>query len=107
MWNLLVFLVVQYSDELGYCYEEWPLQWYMKAYSLGWFIVIGILPLSIVTGLYGSVVYNLWVSGHKPVEVTQESHENGSHRDSCLRSVLASDSHCLFTGFLRVTGKAR
>ena len=73
MWNFPVLLVAQYSDELDYCYEEWPLQWYIKAYSLGWFIVIGILPLSIMTGLYGCVVYNLWVSGHKPVEVTQSA----------------------------------
>ena len=73
MWNFPMFLVVRYSDELDYCYEEWPLQWYMKAYSLGWFIVIGILPLSIMTGLYGRVVYNLWVSGHQPIEVTQRA----------------------------------
>jgi len=92
MWNLPVFLVGQYSDELDYCYEEWPLQWYMKAYSLGWLIVIGILPLSIMTGLYGCVVYTL---------LGKWSHKNGSPRESCLRSVLASDSHCLCTGFLR------
>ena len=73
MWNLPIFLVVKYNDELNYCYEEWPSQWYMKAYSMGWFIVIGILPLSIMTGLYGRVVYTLWVSGHQPVEVRQRA----------------------------------
>ena len=73
MWNFPLFLVAQYSHELDLCYEEWPLQWYMKAYSLGWLIIVGILPLSIMTGLYGRVVCNLWVRGHQPTEVTQRA----------------------------------
>ena len=73
MWNLPLFLVRRYSHELDLCYDKWPLQWYMKAYSLAWLIVVGILPLSIMTGLYGRVVYNLWARGHQPIEVTQRA----------------------------------
>ena len=73
VWNFPLFLVVKYSKELDFCYEEWPLEWYMNAYSLGWLIVIGILPLSIMTSLYSRVVFNLWVRGHQPVELTQRA----------------------------------
>lgn len=73
VWNLPLFLVVRYSEDLDFCYEVWPVPWYMKAYSVSWLIVIGILPVSIMAGLYSRVVYNLWVRGDQPVELTQRA----------------------------------
>ena len=73
LWNFPLFLVVRYSEELDFCYEVWPTKRYMNAYSLGWLIIIGILPLSIMTCLYSRVVYNLWVRGDQPVELTQRT----------------------------------
>lgn len=73
LWNFPLFFVVRYSKELDFCHEVWPKGWYMNAYSLGWLIVIGLLPLSIMTCLYSRVVYNLWVRGEQPVEVTQQA----------------------------------
>lgn len=73
LWNFPLFFVVRYNAEIDFCYEVWPLGWYMNAYSLGWLIVIGILPVSIMTCLYSRVVCKLWVSGETPVEGTQRA----------------------------------
>lgn len=73
VWNFPLFLVVRYSEKLSFCYEVWPMKSYMNAYSLGWLIAIGILPLSIMSCLYSRVVYNLWVTGEQPEEVTQQT----------------------------------
>ena len=45
----------------------------MNAYSLGWLIVIGILPVTIMTGLYSRVVYQLWVKTSQPVDLPQRA----------------------------------
>lgn len=70
-WNLPLFLLVKYDASLDFCYEDWPPGWYMNAYSLGWLIMIGILPVTIMSVLYSRVVYQLWVRKSQPVDLPQ------------------------------------
>lgn len=73
LWNLPVFVLVKYDESIDFCYEDWPLGWYMNAYSLGWLIVIGVLPLTIMASLYSRVVFKLWVRPSQPEELTQRA----------------------------------
>lgn len=73
IWNLPLFVLVKYDQVIDFCYEDWPSGWYMNAYSLGWLIVIGIIPLSIMVFLYTRVVIKLWVKTSQPVEITQRA----------------------------------
>ena len=73
IWNLPLFLLVKYDKDSDFCYEDWPPGWYMNAYSLGWLTVIGILPVTIMTGLYSRVVYQLWVKTSQPVDLPQRA----------------------------------
>ena len=73
IWNLPVFVLVKYNEDLDFCFEDWPSGWYLNAYSLGWLIVIGILPLTIMTILYSRVVFKLWVRTSQNVEVSQRA----------------------------------
>ncbi|XP_022782767.1 pyroglutamylated RFamide peptide receptor-like [Stylophora pistillata] len=72
-WNFPLFLLVKYDASLDFCYEEWPPGWYMNAYSLGWLIIIGILPVTVMSGLYSRVVYQLWVRTSQPVDLPQRA----------------------------------
>ena len=65
-WNIPVYVLVKYN-------EDWLSGWYLNAYSLGWLIVVGILPLSVMTLLYSRVVFKLWVTSSQPVEQSQRA----------------------------------
>ena len=73
LWNLPVYVLVKYNEDLDFCLEDWPSGWYLNAYSLGWLIVVGILPLSVMTLLYSRVVFKLWVTSSQPVEQSQRA----------------------------------
>lgn len=73
LWNLPLFLVVRYSKDSDFCHEVWPLRWYLKAYSMCWLIVIGLLPVSIMAFLYSRVVCKLWVNDERPINITQRA----------------------------------
>ena len=73
LWNLPVYVLVKYNEDLDFCLEDWPSGWYFNAYSLGWLIVVGILPLSVMTLLYSRVVFKLWVTSSQPVEQSQRA----------------------------------
>lgn len=72
IWNFPLFLLLKYDEVIDFCYEDWPSGWYMNAYSLGWLIAIGIIPLTIMASLYSQVVIKLWVRS-QPVELTQRA----------------------------------
>ena len=65
-WNIPVYVLVKYN-------EDWLSGWYLNAYSLGWLIVVGILPLSVMMLLYSRVVFKLWVTKSQPVEQSQRA----------------------------------
>ena len=73
IWNLPLFLLVKYDKDLDFCYQDWPPGWYINVYSFGWLIFIGILPVTIMTGLYSRVVYQLWVKTSQAVDLPQSA----------------------------------
>ena len=73
IWNLPLFFLLKYDKVIDFCFEDWPSGWYLNAYSLGWLIMIGIIPLSIMVFLYTRVVIKLWVRTSQPVELTQRA----------------------------------
>ena len=60
LWNIPLFAAVTYRDDLGSCGEEWSDTILPIIYSLGWSVVAGTLPISIMSYLYTRVVHKLW-----------------------------------------------
>jgi hypothetical protein len=60
--NIPSFLIRTYDKEKNFCIDNWPKQqlWLAKAYSTLWFVVAGIVPITVMSVLYSRVVYNLW-----------------------------------------------
>ena len=54
------FLAKNFDKELDFCTQMFPEEWMGKAYSLTWFLVFGIFPVSLMTTVYSRVVYTLW-----------------------------------------------
>lgn len=61
--NIPVFLVVSFEDASGACVRVWPEKWMPRAYNVGWFVVMAIIPLTLMIGFYSRVVYTLWFKG--------------------------------------------
>ena len=59
-WNLPLFAVLTYRADLETCGEQWPGQIFPIVYSIGWSVVAGIVPISLMSYLYSRVVYKLW-----------------------------------------------
>ncbi|XP_044175454.1 neuropeptide receptor 22-like [Acropora millepora] len=60
LWNAPLFVTVTFREDLGTCGERWPNTVLPVVYSLGWSVVAGIIPISIMAYLYSRVVYKLW-----------------------------------------------
>ncbi|PFX29525.1 Substance-K receptor [Stylophora pistillata] len=58
--NFPVFLVVDIDDKIGACVRIWPKKWMPQAYNVAWFVVMAIIPLTVMVVLYSRVVYRLW-----------------------------------------------
>lgn len=61
LWNVPLFAVVTYRDDLGCCGERWSDPILPIIYSVGWDAVAGILPIGIMSSLYSRVIYKLWI----------------------------------------------
>ncbi|KAM7451147.1 hypothetical protein ABFA07_001212 [Porites harrisoni] len=55
----LVAISIERAD-LETCGEQWPGQIFPIVYSIGWSVVAGIVPISLMSYLYSRVVYKLW-----------------------------------------------
>jgi len=40
--------------------QYWPQQWMVKANTIVWFLVTGVIPIALMTVLYSRVVNALW-----------------------------------------------
>ena len=43
-----------------------------KAYSLAWFVLLGVLPIIIMAVLYSRVIYSLWIKRERRNEGAQK-----------------------------------
>ncbi|XP_031575316.1 neuropeptide FF receptor 2-like [Actinia tenebrosa] len=72
--NLPSFATLAYDKNINLCVEEWPEQQIGSAYGTLWFLAVGVLPITIMFGLYSRVVYTLWFKRSKnQVPATQLS----------------------------------
>ena len=60
LWNVPLLVAVTYREDLETCGEKWPDKLSPIAYSLGWAVVAGVIPISIMSYLYSRVVHKLW-----------------------------------------------
>ncbi|XP_020626588.1 pyroglutamylated RFamide peptide receptor-like [Orbicella faveolata] len=58
--NIPVFLVVNFDNESGTCAREWPEKWMPRAYNVAWFVILAVIPLTLMVGFYSRVIYTLW-----------------------------------------------
>lgn len=70
LWNAPLFVAVTYREDLGSCGEQWPKKLSPIAYSLGWVVVAGVIPITIMSYLYSRVVYKLWFDRTPAVKST-------------------------------------
>lgn len=60
LWNAPLFAAVTYREDLETCGEQWSGSIFPVIYSLGWSVVAGIIPITIMSYLYSRVIYKLW-----------------------------------------------
>ena len=67
------FWAMVYRSDIKGCGHTWSRPIYAKAYTIGWTIVAGIIPIGIMTGLYSRVVYRLWFARDTSTEASQKA----------------------------------
>ena len=70
LWNAPLFVAVTYREDLGTCGEKWRSKLSPVAYSLGWAVVAGVIPILVMSYLYSRVVYKLWFDRTPAVQST-------------------------------------
>ena len=70
--NIPVFLVVNFENESGTCEREWPEKWMPRAYNVAWFVILAVIPLTLMVVFYSRVVYTLWLKQIDDSALTQQ-----------------------------------
>ena len=70
LWNIPLFVAVTYREDLETCGETWRYNLSPVVYSLGWAVVAGVIPISVMSYLYSRVVYKLWFDRTPAVKST-------------------------------------
>ena len=60
LWAGVGFFITVYDYKIRSCVHSWPKAVYANIYTVGWTVVAGIIPLSIMGYLYLRVVHRLW-----------------------------------------------
>lgn len=78
LWNIPLLVTVTYQEESGACGEYWPGPVSPIAYSLGWDVVAGTLPITAMSYWYSKVVCHLWFNKTPGVKsaATVSAYEN-------------------------------
>ena len=59
------FLTRDFDKNTHWCTAIWPKEWIPKAYSLTWFLVMALFPVSLMVVLYSRIIYQLWYEGEE------------------------------------------
>ncbi|EDO35029.1 predicted protein, partial [Nematostella vectensis] len=62
---------VTYSETEHQCAEAWGHVSHAKAYSMCCFLFLGVIPLTIMAGLYSRITHELWFKGARVTSLTQ------------------------------------
>ena len=63
--NVPLFFIMKYDKEADFCVEAWSNPTYPVLYGILWFLVVGVVPITLMVILYAMVVYHLWVKDSK------------------------------------------
>ena len=72
LWAGVGFFITVYSNEIKGCVRSWSKVIYSSVYTVGWAVVAGIVPLSIMGSLYSRIVKRLWFT-EQANEATQRA----------------------------------
>ena len=87
LWNTPLFVAVTYREDLETCGEKWLHKLSPIAYSLGWAVVAGVIPISVMSYLYSRVVYKLWFDRTPAVKSTSAVSTVGTIVFLCMPGV--------------------
>lgn len=73
IWATPGFWATTYIKEINGCALSFSKPIYAKLYTVGWSVVAGVIPISIMGALYSRVVHRLWFVKNNAAEVTQRS----------------------------------
>lgn len=73
IWAIPGFWATTYIKEINGCAHSFSKPIYAKLYTVGWSVVAGVIPISIMGALYSRVVHRLWFVKNNAAEVTQRS----------------------------------
>ena len=73
IWATPGFWATTYIKEINGCAHSFSKPIYAKLYTVGWSVVAGVIPISIMGALYSRVVHRLWFVKNNAAEVTQRS----------------------------------
>ena len=73
IWAVPGFWATTYIKEINGCAHSFSKPIYAKLYTVGWSVVAGVIPISIMGVLYSRVVYRLWFVNNEAAEATQRS----------------------------------
>ncbi|XP_048581324.1 galanin receptor 2a [Nematostella vectensis] len=71
LFNAPLFYVIHYDSEMKFCMESWPNAVLAQINSTCWFVMIGLIPVTIMVGLYSKVIYSLWIKKEESADNTQ------------------------------------
>lgn len=73
IWAIPGFWATTYIKEINRCAHSFSKPIYAKLYTVGWSVMAGVIPISIMGALYSRVVHRLWFVKNNAAEVTQRS----------------------------------
>lgn len=71
LWVLPQILTRRYDDEKQFCVGKWPNGGISRAYSIGWFLLAVVIPLSVMAVIYPRIIKALWCTNCHVVEISQ------------------------------------
>ena len=74
IWNTPLYAAVIYREDLRTCGEHWSDAILPVVYSLGWSVVAGVIPISVMGYLYSRVIYKLWFETNPALQSASKVH---------------------------------
>lgn len=73
IWAIPGFWATTYIKEINGCAHSFSKPIYAQLYTVGWAVVAGVIPISIMGARYSRVVYRLWFVNNDAAEATQRA----------------------------------
>lgn len=80
VFNLPLLLTIYYDKRSDFCMQYWPQQWMVKANTIVWFLVTGVIPIVLMTALYSRVVNALWFQNEDSSDNVRQVSTSSSER---------------------------